>query len=70
MEKTVIEVEEGKEDEMFWMFLGEDGYASASYWKWRKNERGGTSPRFFEVDCGRKCSEVSLSYFPVLLWCV
>ncbi|KAL5484982.1 hypothetical protein ACEPAI_7624 [Sanghuangporus weigelae] len=56
-EKKVVEVEEGNEDEMFWMFLGEDGYASADYWKWRKNERV-MDPRFWRVDCANTGSEV------------
>lgn len=36
-EKSVQEVEEGNEDEMFWMFLGEDDYARADYWRWKKD---------------------------------
>ncbi|KAL5507061.1 hypothetical protein ACEPAH_6517 [Sanghuangporus vaninii] len=63
-EKKVVEVEEGNEDEMFWMFLGEDGYASADYWKWRKNERA-MDPRFWRVDCVNTGSEVKeLETFP------
>ncbi|KLO19554.1 hypothetical protein SCHPADRAFT_935342 [Schizopora paradoxa] len=34
-EKKIEEVNEGEEDEMFWMFLGEDDYANADYWKWK-----------------------------------
>ncbi|KAL5528214.1 hypothetical protein ACEPAF_7350 [Sanghuangporus sanghuang] len=63
-EKKLVEVEEGNEDEMFWMFLGEDGYASADYWKWRKNEKG-VGPRFWRVDCVNTGSEVKeLETFP------
>jgi len=34
-QKSIQEVNEGEEDEMFWMFLGEDDYANADYWKWK-----------------------------------
>ena len=34
----VIELYENeRNDEMFWMILGEEEYANADYWKWRKN---------------------------------
>ena len=36
--KNIVEVEEGNEDDMFWMFLGEPRYAMADYWKWRKQD--------------------------------
>ncbi|EJD03235.1 uncharacterized protein FOMMEDRAFT_156622 [Fomitiporia mediterranea MF3/22] len=63
-DKNLVEVEEGKEDEMFWMFLGDDGYASASYWKWRKSDKCG-EPRFWKVDCANTGSEVKeLETFP------
>ncbi|KAF8967877.1 hypothetical protein BDZ97DRAFT_475685 [Flammula alnicola] len=34
-----IELLEGEtdNDEMFWMILGDDGFAKADYWKWRKS---------------------------------
>ena len=52
---------------MFWMLLGDDGYARSSYWKWRKNERGGSSdPRVFKVDCANKdyevCSDIQYNF--------
>ncbi|KAI5123911.1 hypothetical protein M0805_005727 [Coniferiporia weirii] len=56
-EKDIVEVEEGQEDEMFWMFLGDEGYAHADYWKWRKGEKG-ADPRVWRVDCMRSGSEV------------
>ena len=55
--KQVVEVEEGNEDGMIWMFLGEDRYAKADYWKWRKNEKG-VDPRVWKIDCTNKGSEV------------
>ncbi|KAL5524000.1 hypothetical protein ACEPAG_8173 [Sanghuangporus baumii] len=62
--KEVVEVEEGNEDEMFWMFLGENGYASADYWKWRKNESA-INVRFWRVNCANTGSEVKeLEAFP------
>ncbi|THH08146.1 hypothetical protein EW145_g2904, partial [Phellinidium pouzarii] len=56
-EKDLVEVEEGEEDEMFWMYLGEDGYARADYWKWRKGEKG-VDPRVWFVDYSKSGSEI------------
>ncbi|KAF8893984.1 hypothetical protein BD779DRAFT_1467564 [Infundibulicybe gibba] len=35
---SIIELSQGENDndEMFWMILGEDDFANADYWKWRK----------------------------------
>lgn len=35
---SVIELSEGEDDsdEMFWMILGDEEYAKADYWKWRR----------------------------------
>ena len=62
--KNVIEVEEGQEDEMFWMFLGDDGYARADYWKWKKqtaemNEKH-ADPRIWRIEAARNGEEVCL----------
>lgn len=62
-EKSVVEVEEGQEDELFWMFLGDnEGYARASYWKWRKNEKGAADPRVWSIDCARSKEEVHILF--------
>ncbi|KAF9474543.1 hypothetical protein BDN70DRAFT_815514 [Pholiota conissans] len=37
-------------DEMFWMILGDDGFAKADYWKWRKSFSGGIDPVIWRVD--------------------
>ena len=47
--KNVIEVEEGQEDEMFWMFLGEGDYAKADYWRWR-SDAPFVDPRIWAID--------------------
>ena len=61
--KNVVEVEEGQEDELFWMFLGDnEGYARASYWKWRKNEKGAADPRVWNIDCARSKEEVHILF--------
>jgi hypothetical protein len=46
----VVELEEGKSDdhEIFWMMLGDDDYARADYWKWRRSA-GGSSPRIWRI---------------------
>ena len=69
-EKTVVEVEEGQEEELFWMFLGEnEGYARASYWKWRKADAAkgttsaGADPRIWRVDCLKVREEVAETNF-------
>ena len=48
----VVELEEGKSDdlEIFWMMLGDDDYARADYWKWRRLA-GGSNPRIWRIDC-------------------
>lgn len=49
---------------MFWMFLGDDGYARADYWKWKKqtaemNEKH-ADPRIWRIEAARKGEEVCL----------
>ncbi|TDL26172.1 hypothetical protein BD410DRAFT_784226 [Rickenella mellea] len=52
-DKDVQQVEEGQEDEMFWMFLGKDGYASADHWKWKRDRgMGDTDPRIWIINSG------------------
>lgn len=55
------EFEEGSEDEMFWLFLGEDDYAKADYWKWKRDANSGLGsqgPRVWRVDASRQGNEV------------
>lgn len=62
-----MEVEEGQEEELFWMFLGDnDGYAHASYWKWRKNEKGVTDPRIWKIDCAKDKEEVGKTFIDLV----
>ena len=49
---------------MFWMFLGDDGYARADYWKWKKqtaemNEKH-ADPRIWRIEAAQKGEEVCL----------
>jgi hypothetical protein len=46
VEPTVLE--EGSEDEMFWLMLGDGGYASADYWRFRPQSMVVT-PRLWSV---------------------
>ena len=60
-EKKMQEMEEGEEDEMFWLFLGEDDYAKADYWKWKKDSNSVSAfgdPRIWRVDVSERGSEV------------
>lgn len=54
---TVIELTEGEsdDDEMFWMMLGDDEYAKADYWKWRRTSPE-LAPRLWRVDAD-KCED-------------
>lgn len=36
-DSEIVELEEGLEDDMFWMLVGTDDYASADYWRWKKD---------------------------------
>ena len=49
---NVEEFEEGAEDEMFWMVLGDDPFANADHWKF-KNHSDITGARLFNVDSSR-----------------
>lgn len=67
-DKNIVEVEEGQEDEMFWMFLGDEGYANANYWKWKKQAPGvekNIDPRIWMVsDAGNGGEIQELETFP------
>ena len=60
-EKDIEEFEEGKEDPMFFMLLGEDPWANADYWKYRSQlGKAATKPRMFIVDARDKKQPVGL----------
>ena len=59
---NIIELEEGKEDEMFWMVLGDDGYANADHWKF-KGQLDRVGARLHVIDSSKTKSLVS--QFPV-----
>lgn len=52
---NVIELsnDEGDDDDMFWMILGEDDYAQADYWKWRSSASH-IGPRIWHVNAARR----------------
>jgi hypothetical protein len=46
---SIVELAEGHdEDEMFWMYLGDDDWAKADYWQWRPTTR--CESRILRVD--------------------
>lgn len=51
---TVVELAEGEsdDDDMFWMMLGDDDYAKADYWKWRRTAPE-MVPRLWRVDADK-----------------
>jgi len=57
---TVVELAEGESDdnEMFWMMLGEDEYAKADYWKWRRTSSD-VAPRLWRVNADKGEDAVS-----------
>ncbi|KAG9123207.1 hypothetical protein FRC07_000108 [Ceratobasidium sp. 392] len=59
-EKEVEEFDEGKEDPMFFMLLGEDPWANADYWKYRAPlGKAAVRPRMFCIDARDKKQPVS-----------
>ncbi|KAF9066151.1 hypothetical protein BDP27DRAFT_1331038 [Rhodocollybia butyracea] len=50
LSQNVVELEESqsRDDEMFWMILGEDTFANANYWQWRSSAADIT-PRVWEI---------------------
>lgn len=62
-EKDIEEFEEGKEDPMFFMLLGEDPWANADYWKYRSQlAKTAVRPRMFIVDARDKKQPVRLGF--------
>jgi len=57
---SVIELTEGEDDndEMFWMILGDRGYAKADYWKWRRTASV-PDPRVWRIDAKHGVHPVS-----------
>ncbi|KAG8745209.1 hypothetical protein FRC10_008521 [Ceratobasidium sp. 414] len=56
------EFDEGKEDPMFFMLLGEDPWANADYWKYRAPlGRAAVRPRMFCIDARDKKQPASVS---------
>ncbi|KAG9094921.1 hypothetical protein FRC06_010332 [Ceratobasidium sp. 370] len=60
-EKEADEFDEGKEDPMFFMLLGEDPWANADYWKYRALlGRAAVRPRMFCIDAKDKKQPASI----------
>lgn len=55
-----IELSEGEndDDEMFWMILGDEAYANAHYWRWRRKSPA-TDPSVWRVDSNLESQPVS-----------
>jgi hypothetical protein len=45
-------------DEMFWMILGDEQYAIADYWKWRKTSCV-TDPKIWRLNASNESEAVS-----------
>jgi len=57
--ENIVEFEEGTEDEMFWLILGEDDYANADHWKFRKQlDRLGA--RLYTIDASKTKAPVQV----------
>lgn len=59
-----VELLEGENDsdEMFWMILGDEQFAKADYWQWRKTSPI-IDPSIWKVEASRHKDAVSLSHF-------
>lgn len=62
----ISEIYEGKESEddaedMFWMIIGNDAFASADYWKWRGSSPS-VDPTIWRVDASKKVNTVRFNY--------
>jgi hypothetical protein len=57
---SVIELTEGEndDDEMFWMVLGDDEFANADYWKWRRMATR-VDPNIWRIDTSHNKDPVS-----------
>jgi hypothetical protein len=61
---TVTEFDEGEEDPMFWMMLGEESFASAHYWQF-KPEVTTFSPKLYRVTASEIAQPVrAISFLP------
>jgi hypothetical protein len=49
----VQELTQGEEDEMFWMVLGEEGYADADFWRFRPRFEN-RDPKWYRVSATDK----------------
>jgi hypothetical protein len=67
-ESSVIQLHEGENDteELFWMALGDDDFARADYWRWRRSSII-TDPQIWRVDAK---SAVPVSLCGFASWCL
>lgn len=63
----MVELVEGEtdDDEMFWMMLGNDDYAKADYWKWRRTAAN-FHPGAWQIDAVKGKNAVS----PIMSECI
>ncbi|KAL1741865.1 hypothetical protein HDZ31DRAFT_84556 [Schizophyllum fasciatum] len=59
LEDAIVRLTEGEDDqdEMFWAMLGDDAWANADYWQWRR-EASSADPRIWLVEDGASKSSV------------
>lgn len=62
-EARVVEIwqgEEGDDDEMFWMLLGQEPFADADYWQWRRSAKCSVQPSIWRVGSQKKTHVVRI----------
>ena len=57
----MVELKEGEtdKDEMFWTMLGDNDYAKADYWQWRRTAMN-VNPRAWHIDATKGKNAVGL----------
>ncbi|KAG6819869.1 hypothetical protein H0H93_007803 [Arthromyces matolae] len=60
---TELTEDDGRDDEVFWMILGDDGYANADYWKWRRNSPY-LDPRIWRISASPNHDSVRMLIAP------
>lgn len=60
-ESEVVELTQGENDDndMFWMVLGDEAFAEADYWKWRRAADYDIQPSAWRVDSSKRAHMLS-----------
>ncbi|KAF5317005.1 hypothetical protein D9611_003938 [Ephemerocybe angulata] len=64
-ESEIVELTQGENDdnEMFWMILGQEAFADADYWRWRRKATFDVRPTVWRVDAKKRTNQLSAVEF-------